>query len=69
MKKNDFNYSSVTGSLNFLTNKIHPKAKFLVHEHTWLSAYSKLPHDHVFQRVMHYLKGTAIQGLDMKPDP
>ena len=67
--KNDFNYRSVIGSLNFLTNSTRPNAQFMVHQCARFSANTNLPHDQAVKRVLKYLKGTATQGLIMNPDP
>ena len=50
-RKNDFNYRSVIGSLNFLTNSTCPKAQFALHQCERFSIDSKLPHDHDVKHV------------------
>ena len=67
-RKNDFNYRSVIGSLNFLTNSKRPEAQFVVHKCALLCADTKLPHYQADKRVLKYLKGTDTQGLIINPD-
>ena len=47
MIENDFNYRSVIGSLNLLTNSMHPEAQFAL-----LIAYPKLPHDEAVNQIL-----------------
>ena len=67
--KNDFNYRSVIGSLNFLTNLTLPEAQFAVHPCVWFSADTKLLSDQAVKRVLKYLKVTDMQEQILKPDP
>ena len=53
VRKNDFNYRSVFGSLNFLTNSTLPEAKFTVHQCTWFISDTNILHN---QAVKHALK-------------
>ena len=55
-RKNYFNYRSVIGSLNFLTNSMHPEAQFAVYQYAQFSADNKLPHDQAVTHVFKYLK-------------
>ena len=59
--KNDFNYRSVIGSLNFLTNLARPKAQFVVNQCAQFGANPKLPHDQEVKRVLEYLNFMATQ--------
>ena len=66
--KNDFNYTSVIRSLNFLTNSIHPEAQFKVHQCAQFRTDSKILHDKSVKLVIKYIKGTVMQGLIVKPN-
>ena len=57
--KNDFNYRSVIGSLNFLTNLTHPEAQFVVHKCVQFRADPTLPHNQAVKRVLKHLKVTS----------
>ena len=57
------------GSLKFLTNSIHPEAKFTVQQFARFGTDSKLLHNQALKRIIKHLKGTATQGLILKPDP
>ena len=59
--KNDFNYRSVIGSLNFLTNSTLHEAQFLVYQFARFSADPKLPHNQAVKRVIKYLNGSSDQ--------
>ena len=48
---------------------MRPKAQFVVHQCEQFSADTKLPRDQAVKRVLKYLKGTAMKGLILKPDP
>ena len=52
--KNDFNYISVIGSLNFLTNSTRPEAKFAVHQCAQFRFDTKLPHHRWELPVLRY---------------
>ena len=68
-RNNNFNYRSLIGSLNFLTNSTRPKAQFTVHQCARFNAYPKLLHDQAVKRVLKYLKGTPEQILIRNPNP
>ena len=55
-RKNDFNYKSVIGLLNFPTDSNRPKAQFTVHQCTLFRTDPKLPHDQAVKSVLHYQK-------------
>ena len=59
-RKNDFNYRSVIGSLNFLTNSALPEAQFVVQRCAQFSADTKLRHDQAVIFVLKYLKGMSM---------
>ena len=47
---------------------MRPEAQFLVHQYTRFRSNPKIPQDQTIKHVLKYLKGTAMQGLIMKPD-
>ena len=53
-RTNDFNYISVIGSLNLLTNPTRPEAQFAVYQCAQFSTDPKLPHDQAVKRVLKY---------------
>ena len=57
-RKNYFNYRSVIGSLNFLTNPTRPEAQFAVRKCVWFIDDPKLPHD---QEVKHVLSIKSVR--------
>ena len=69
VRKNDFNYRSAIGSLNFLINSTRPEAQFMIRQCALFSADIKLLLNQAVKRILNYLKGTSYQGLIMKPDP
>ena len=68
-RKNDYNYISVIGSLDLLTNPTRPKAQFVVFQCALFSSNTKIPHDQEVKRVLKYPKISSAQGIIMKPDP
>ena len=68
-RKNDFNYRSVIGSLNFLPHSTLPEEKFAAHQCAQISANTKLPHNQAVKHVLKYLKGTPDNRIIMKPYP
>ena len=68
-RKNDFNYKSVIGLLDFLTNSTRPEEQFTVNQCTRFSADTKLQNDQTVKRILKYLKGTSEQGLIINFNP
>ena len=68
-EKKGFNYRSVIGSLNFLTNSTWLEVQLVVHQYKQFSANPKLLHNQAVKRVLDYLKSTPNNGLIMEPDP
>ena len=67
-RKNYFNYRSVIRSLNFLKTSICTEAKFAFRKSAWFSADHKPLHDQNVKWIIKDPKGTAKQGLIMKPN-
>ena len=53
-------------SLNFLTDSMHPKAQFTVHQYAGFSSDPKIPHDQTIKLIIKCLKGTSNRGLIVK---
>ena len=66
---NDFNYRSLIGLLNLLTNSTLSETQFAVHQCAQSSTNTKLRHDQAVKLILKKLQGTATQGLILKPDP
>ena len=50
-----WNYHSVIGMLNFLTNSVHPEITYAVHQCAWFCENPKLINENVVHNVLRYL--------------
>jgi hypothetical protein len=64
----NFNYRRVIGKLLFLEKSTRPDLSYAVHQCARFSHDPKLEHGNAVKRIGRYLKGTADQGIIMKPD-
>ena len=62
-----FNYRSALGMLMYLVNNTRPECAYAVNACAQYSMNPKLPHAEAVRRVCRYIKGTADQGLHVKP--
>lgn len=67
-RKQDWNYRSVIGMLNYLAASTRPDILFAVHQCARFSSDPKLSHEQAVKRIVRYLKGTAEHGLILRPD-
>ena len=74
-RKEHWNYRSVIGMLNFLTNSTHPELSFAVHQCARFCNDPKMVHEQVVKRIIQYLLSTvgkddpeAYEGLVFKVD-
>ena len=68
-RKQDWNYRSAIGMLNYLAASTRPDILYAVHSAARFSANPKLIHEQAVKRICRYLKGTKDQGIILKPDP
>ena len=57
-RKEEWNYRSVIGMLNFLVNFSHPEMAYVVHQYARICIDSKRSHEKVVKRIIRYLIGT-----------
>lgn len=67
-RKQDWNYRSLIGMLNYLASSSRPDISFAVHQAARFSADPKLIHEQAVKRIVRYLKGTSDKGILLKPD-
>jgi hypothetical protein len=67
-RKQDWNYRSLIGMLNYLAASSRPDIAFAVHQAARFSANPKLIHEQAVKRIVRYLKGTQDKGIIMNPD-
>ena len=67
-RKQDWNYRSAIGMLNYLAASTRPDILYAVHSAARFSANPKLIHEQAVKRICRYLKGTQDKGLILKPD-
>ena len=60
-RKEHWNYRSVIGMLNFLTNSTHPELSFAVHQCARFCNDPKMVHEQAVKRIIQYLLSTARQ--------
>ena len=60
-RKEHWNYRSVIGMLNFLTNSTHPELSYAVHQCARFCNDPKLVHEQAVKRIIQYLLSTARQ--------
>ena len=65
--KCDWEYASVVGMLLFLASHSYPDISFAVHQCTRFTHCTCMSHEEAVLRICHYLKGTADEGLILKP--
>ena len=68
-RKQDWNYRSAIGMLNYLAASTRPDCLYAVHQCARFSANPKLSHERAVKRIVRYLKGTRDKGIILKPDP
>ena len=65
--KCDWEYASVVGMLLFLASHSCPDISFAVHQCARFIHCTCMSHEEAVLRICHYLKGTADEGLILKP--
>ena len=63
-----FNYRSAIGMLLYLGNNTRPECAYAINAAAQYSLNPKKPHADAIRRIARYLKGTATEGLIIKPD-
>ena len=66
--QNSFSYRSALGMLMYLVNNTRPECSYAVNVCAQYSISPKQPHAEAVRRICQYLKGTADQGLYVKPN-
>ena len=64
----DFNYRSIVGKLNYLTQTTRPDIMFAVHQVAKYSSCPKQEHGEAILYIVRYLMRTRDMGLKFKPD-
>lgn len=67
-RKQEWNYRSAIGMLNYLAATTRPDCLYAVHQCARFSANPKLSHERALKRVVRYLKGTSDKGIILKPN-
>ena len=67
-RKQNWNYRSVVGMLNYLVSCTRPDLLYSVHQCARFSVNPMLSHEQAVKRICRYLLGTKEQGLIMTPD-
>ena len=67
-RKQNWNYRSLIGMLNYLASSSRPDISYAVHQAARFCADPKLIHEQAVKRIVRYLKGTSDKGIIMKPD-
>ena len=67
-RKQDWNYRSAIGMLNYLAASTRPDCLYAVHQCARFSSNPKLSHERAVKRIVRYLKGTRDKGLILHPD-
>ena len=68
IRKQEWNYRSAIGMLNYLAACTRPDCLYAVHQCARFSANPKLCHERAVKRIVRYLKGTRKDGMILKPD-
>ena len=68
-RKQDWNYRSLIGMLNYLAASTRPDILFAVYQCARFSFNPKLSHERALNRIVQYLKGTKDKGIILKPNP
>ena len=63
-----FNYRSALGMLMYLGNNTRPECAFAINACAQYSINPKLPHAEAVRRICRYLKGTANEGVIVRPN-
>ena len=63
-----FNFRSALGMLMYLGNNTRPECAYAINVAAQYSIAPKKPHADAIRRIARYLKGTAEEGLIIKPD-
>lgn len=67
-RKQNWNYRSAIGMLNYLAASTRPDCLFAVHQCVRFSTHPKLSHERAVKRIVRYLKGTRDKGIILHPD-
>ena len=67
-RKQNWNYRSLVGMLNYLALSTRPDIAFAVHQCAKFNANSKLSHEAAIKRIVCNLKGTSEEGITLKID-
>jgi hypothetical protein len=65
----NFNYRSVAGKLNYLTQTTRPDIMYATHQISKYSSNPRQSHGEAILYLVCYLKKTQDLGLKFKPDP
>ena len=68
VRKNNWNYRSVVGMLNYLASSTRPDIQFAVHQCARFCNDPKLSHEQACKHICKYIRVTATEGLIYKPD-
>jgi len=66
-RTNTWNYRSLTGKLNYLTNNMRPDISMAVHQCARYSANPKALHELAVKQIARYLLATQDRGIVMHP--
>jgi hypothetical protein len=67
-RKQNWNYRSAIGMLNYLAASTRPDILYAVHSAARFSVDHKLIHKNAVKRICRYLKGTKDKGMILNPD-
>ena len=67
-RKQDWNYRSLIGMLNYLATSTRPDLAFVVHQCAKFCSNPKLSHETAVKRIVRYLKSTSEERLILKID-
>ena len=66
--RNDFNYRSAIGILQYLGNNTRPDCSFAINSCAKYCIDPKKPHGEAVKRIARYIKGSQDEGLIFRPD-
>jgi hypothetical protein len=66
-RKNNWNYRSLIGMLNYLASSTRPDIAFAVHQCAKFTTNPKRIHELAIHRIVRYLKSTADKGFILRP--
>lgn len=67
-RERKWSYRSAIGLLTYLARNTRPDIEYAVHQCARFQSNPKKAHENAVMRIARYLKGTAEEGLIMKPD-